>query len=549
MSQPRGQTLVMFALMLLVLSLTVMVTLGIASRVHDRMEAQIAADTAAYSEAVLTARTFNAIALINRAQVGQMVAMAAEESLISWTGASYGNIAALQYAVASAQASRATPADCAVALANLQAALTTAQANANALFDKDDRAAGLQVLGLQGAASGLRTVQLTLIESLVAQLAQAKTAELPDVCPHCIHAMPPILPSIDPKNMVKVLAQAANRQLTTPAKEGDWKSLTEVETAASLTTEGSTSDSVYATMGSIGDPFVNSRANGSGAFATGMRRFGAVGFSGGSSGGGAGFGGPEKYGDFRAAERVGTATSLAAWALDRGGSFRFTLQCATSTLPLFGIAKDAEVYSSDRQQTDDVHQYGDKRQDADPQGHTLGTCVVCNGIWPFFLDYVLSSTDATKVNTPDNLYGQPVLYAMLERDYSKITPRENPWSLRFDFHFTPEGASFDNGGNQAGSKVKQGLTDPKLEPFTRQVVLSAGLAYYHRHGNAREPPNFFNPFWRATLIPPEVDTPAGVNAGKGGDAVRALRIAGYGAHADALQALEKQGYAVTELSP
>jgi len=32
-------------------------------------------------------------------------------------------------------------------------------------------------------------------------------------------------------------------------------------------------------------------------------------------------------------------------------------------------------------------------------------------------------------------------------------------------------------------------------------VLSRGQVYYHRPGDWREQPNFFNPFWRARLAP------------------------------------------------
>ena len=82
----------------------------------------------------------------------------------------------------------------------------------------------------------------------------------------------------------------------------------EVQTAVGLTDSSPTTDSVYATMGSIGDPFVNSRASGSGDFATGMTtKYKAIGFSGGSSGGGAGFGSLDD--GFKKSETNGGASS------------------------------------------------------------------------------------------------------------------------------------------------------------------------------------------------------------------------------------------------
>jgi hypothetical protein len=42
-------------------------------------------------------------------------------------------------------------------------------------------------------------------------------------------------------------------------------------------------------------------------------------------------------------------------------------------------------------------------------------------------------------------------------------------------------------------------------------ALATGLAYYHRPSHPdrwREPPNFLNPFWRATLVPASVESSA-----------------------------------------
>jgi len=80
----RGQAMVLFALTLLLLTLMVLMTLGFGMRAKERVEIQMAADAAAYSQAVSVARTFNAIAVMNRAQIAHMVAMAGTQSLISY---------------------------------------------------------------------------------------------------------------------------------------------------------------------------------------------------------------------------------------------------------------------------------------------------------------------------------------------------------------------------------------------------------------------------------------------------------------------------------
>ena len=57
----------MMALTMMLIALMVCLTLGIGMKVKEKAEAQTLADTAAYSQAVMTARTFNSIALLNRA--------------------------------------------------------------------------------------------------------------------------------------------------------------------------------------------------------------------------------------------------------------------------------------------------------------------------------------------------------------------------------------------------------------------------------------------------------------------------------------------------
>jgi hypothetical protein len=37
-------------------------------------------------------------------------------------------------------------------------------------------------------------------------------------------------------------------------------------------------------------------------------------------------------------------------------------------------------------------------------------------------------------------------------------------------------------------------------------AVANGIAYYHRRTAIGEPPNMLNPFWRATLVPGEVDS-------------------------------------------
>jgi hypothetical protein len=75
--------------------------------------------------------------------------------------------------------------------------------------------------------------------------------------------------------------------------------------------------------------------------------------------------------------------------------------------------------------------------------------------------------------------------------------------------------------------------------ISRAIALSAGMAYYHRVGELerwREPPNFLNPFWRATLVGAGADQPRGVP-----DIVSTLSATGTQA-GEVADALAKQGY-------
>ena len=81
----RGQTLVLFSLTLLLLTVMVCMTLAMGSRVKERMELQTLADASAYSSAVATARAYNSVAVMNRVQVAHAVSTLGTLSLISWS--------------------------------------------------------------------------------------------------------------------------------------------------------------------------------------------------------------------------------------------------------------------------------------------------------------------------------------------------------------------------------------------------------------------------------------------------------------------------------
>ena len=78
----------MFALTLLLISLMVMMTLSFGTKMKEKIELQQVADQAAYSNAVVVARGFNSLALLNRVQIAHMVAIGGIQAAVSYA-ASY----------------------------------------------------------------------------------------------------------------------------------------------------------------------------------------------------------------------------------------------------------------------------------------------------------------------------------------------------------------------------------------------------------------------------------------------------------------------------
>jgi hypothetical protein len=492
----RGQALVLFALTLLFLALMVLGTLGFGMRAKERVEIQMAADAAAYSQAVSTARTFNAIAVLNRAQIAHMVAMAGTQSMISYGSQQY----------AARQASPCPMPD--------------------PVWSALDEAAATQVQQLQGRAGDMFRSELSMYNTLVGT-------------------------HLAGQGLTKLIAKEINRELDAPP-EGANKSLAEVSGGAAsgisfdkyqeLERTGGIPDSsgavslaggqstanLNATMGSMGWTWVHNRASGS------------AGFGSGAAANNPGF---KRYASASAMDSstYETISGRNSWAHDHGRAV--VVRCPDGRV-LPGGATDAWVMSDELQSKQDQHVYGAGKpppgQGAEnnttvDERHTLGACNVCPGIWPHAVGFNAGLLNGN--NPALNDFGQPKLYAMLRRDYASATrqARPDPWNIVFTFKFANKESQFDNAA-PLGRIQPTGLEDVQRN----QVALAAGLAYYHRPraaaagGGWIEPPNFLNPFWRATLVSTEGardDKPAA-----------SLQQAGFTEHADALRRLDAAGY-------
>ena len=503
----RGQSLVLFSLCVMLLALMVFLTVGIGVRIREKIELQTVADTAAYSNAVVTARTFNAIAVINRAEIAHAVAILGAQSLISWTTLFRST---LQVGADTFESERILylpflPDGCAVAglrnLSKLASTLRKADKELEAQFDMLDKAAGREVFDMQAA-------QLVLYAGALDGYSNGLTGAL------------------DNQNLAR---EVVNKSLNGSHPEwqvpGSADTVSKREIAGGLFCSGSgavcdmpltVGHAVNAAMGSRGYTFVTSRL-GSGLMmaprlqaallpATGivalLEATDTIGRGSGLYGKSWNLHGEKielfpAYASYAIGEDHGIALATYFHALSAGGG-------SGPCLPL-SVSYDF-TWSQVMSGLKPDHSWRGGKDAGGPLTHRLFPCTggpsSCPGVFPPFVDYNALSV----LNEGDN-FGQPKNMALLVRDYGARTTRE-PWELAapFTFNFTPGGAGvkFDNGGREivgAGGGTA----------LSKQVALSTGIAYYHRGesygllNHWAEPPNMLNPYWRATLVAPDVD--------------------------------------------
>jgi hypothetical protein len=99
-----------------------------------------------------------------------------------------------------------------------------------------------------------------------------------------------------------------------------------------------------------------------------------------------------------------------------------------------------------------------------------------------FMDFKITA------NAP---YGQPVVYSYVSSDLRTTdTGGARPWEIN------PSGVSVDVGGGAQGKGKLSLAADPSRG---KGRAIGKAMVYYHRFGDWREPPNFFNPYWRAKM--------------------------------------------------
>jgi hypothetical protein len=474
----RGQTLVLFALTLLLLALMVLVTLGINRRIQQRVELQTVADVSAYSDAVATARAFNAVSLMNRAIVSQMVSVTGVASLASWASVYYSTIANAQadaerqlsdLSSQQALACRLRQPQCrclsdaaAFVGGRLLPALQAERARLDQLYRVGHvcESPAWQVRGLQQYASEeirseQRAVLLELEKTVLGRQAYAARAA--------------------------ALASARPLELSA-ARAQDAVSLREVRDGTNCLGGGLGCETlrddvtplpmILAAMGSRGDGFLTGRAGASKPLLDQWeaRVFGATGGAWTVIGGDGGSG----YWDGRNHHARGVAS--AAGADDHFAAVAQVTPpgaCGAFTLNIVG-----STWVTPSVKIPPTHFIAGVGDDGEPRTHWMYGQGPAFGLWPRSVLY-----DDRRVDLEPDAFGQPKLLAVLERD---LSAHRDPWQL----DVTILGGRFDD------------------RAPGRQGALATGLAYYHRAGHFREPPNLLNPFWRATLVSSDVDAQA-----------------------------------------
>ena len=527
----RGQTLVLFALCMLLLTLLVTLTLSLGMKVKEKMEVQAAADAAAYSQAAQTARVFNEMALMSRAQIGHLVSQAAVQSLIDWSSYYRAQVGATRNAYTIAMIPYIALVPCCLP---------------NSGCSSYCRCALRGIRDISRSQSALQRYERTQIAPRWDQLERpaaqrslrlSRAAQQMFMLGHAVEYGRLMLELKDQDAADRIVqnAGAGSRWAAEWRVDGDGTTLREASPYLGAISWPNLTNAhhVYAAMGSRGHSFVANR----GLFPTDdwlvtagiqrqLTRPDTVFIQGDGS-------------TYWAATKVhGTymgARDTYSFADDHGISFvtfsRGRAPCPTQTYGV-GVA-ESTLKSSDQSDSTDQHRWSPRLGGGDMEPaqtrHTLSTCfgvgnINCPSVWPSFIDY-----NPIRVTEEDDAWGQPKNFAVIQRDYSVRGNRADPWNLFFRFRFSGSNTGFDNRG------IVLGPAGGGLD-ISRQTAVSTGIAYYHRRDHWREPPNLLNPYWRATLVPATVD-----ESGRG-DLGDELRGAGVGWAADTYEALRNQGY-------
>jgi hypothetical protein len=540
----RGQTMTLFVLSILLVVLMVVLTLSFSMKVRERIEVQTVADAAAYTNAVATARTFNNIAVLNRTQIAHAVAQAGAQSIISWTTLYRAHLNATRSSFRGAQwPYQIMQVLCACApfsgfcrracrcgtrgmrdLRALQNTFLNEDRRIEPLFRAADTRAALQVFLHQTAQLGIYASQRATFGDLVNNVGDQSFA----------------------RDVAAGAAAGGNpAEWRTPG--GLAVNRNELRGGLACTDGGAACDlplsvahAVNAATGSRGYRFVTHRSMERGHYLPHQVRIFLLAFLSRRSfafatgEGTAYFNTPARNFTMAAVMNLFPPYASAVTGIDEGTVdtiYMHILNGGGLPCPLIMPGTRQTAFSEVAASGFQFRHRWTGGQDPMPFVHFLIPCTggpsSCPGIWPAFIDYHF-----TGVTNEGNNFAQPKNFALVQRDMNARTVAD-PWNLFTRFRFSRSGRN--NEFSSRGLELADGT------PNAVQTALATGIAYYHRGvslgiNHWAEPPNLLNPYWRATLVAPDIDD-SGL-----GDARRTLQNSGSGAAAQTFDALLGAGF-------
>lgn len=479
----RGQTLALFALALVLVGVLVMMTLGLGIRVKERLELQTLADTAAYSNAVAAARTFNTLAVMNRTEWSLLAAQSASQAYLSWATVYRGAVEGLRQDALPRLRQQCPDPAARLELEGLALGLEEELARVERLWSQAEPAAHEELRRLGEVQRELTEEDMrrnyAQLEALVARGAVARTV--------LEHARPgsrwPLSASEaeTPRNLEELSRDCETGvacDLSAPGFLDNRRNLTILRHQHELF------------LGTRGDAFTTAREDRRGVLAG---RLGAL--LGGAravySGTGTSYRSNVTWTHGTDYARGGgnaeypQEAPFAAFSDDHGtlrvqGTFAGCVAQVSLDLRV-RLKSAADPLASEHSWVAGGRAHRcPSEHDA---SHTLEDLGAVKS-WPLVIDF----NDKRATDVVD-LFGQPVLDVRLVRHYGEAQRQADPWEQRFGF----SGAALD--------------TRPVGPRGADTAAVARAIAYYHRGGHWQEPPNFMNPFWRATLLSSKGERP------------------------------------------
>ncbi|MFT3839446.1 MAG: hypothetical protein QM723_20855 [Myxococcaceae bacterium] len=495
------------ALTMLLLTLMVLLTLSFGWRVRERIESQVMADAAAYNQAVAAARTFNEVALMNRAVIALTVAGLGEEALMNWSAHYRANLTGLisamwmiegEYAAACDPLFNPCPCFQIAPVLSAISGLEQEQQRVEAMWDGLEQAAAQQEYG---AWLAIEDIYSQAINTAFQQVLMDGTIKGQAYTGLTVQSVYP--------SGVNTPSAPAN---------GDKKSIDELNNAFKVADNGDDYSDAIPVMGSRGFEFVHKRTGGYDPIQQKLTQLLQQYQPGSNANPAAGIGGTA-IGTQRHAQTVPTIDLNGwAWAEDHGGELSAFWNAPVCPMGGFGGVTDTSLGAGPSGNNFHVFGPGPGGGGVDRRGdpHML---TPSGYFWPKFAEF-----NFHEMPNKANDFGQPTLYSMVERDYSQVKPK--PWDLNFNFQFdrSQRGTQFDDNTPSGNFRSPDGAD------LRQQVAVGSSIVYYHRPEAWAEPPNLFNPFWRATLVSANTDLP------------KYLQQAGYNQHGDSITKLQQAGW-------